>query len=217
MRKRTDTVLLAFSRGKDSIAAWLAVREHFHVVPFYMYMIANLEFEQESIRYYEKFFGTRIIQVPHPSLYRMLRNNVYQPPERTKLIRSFNLPQPNYEDICDLIREDEGLNRRDTYQAVGIRAADSPTRRTAINKYGTINHKAMKFYPVWDWNKARLRSEFYKHKVKLPIDYKWFGRSHDGLDYRFLSKLRQHAPADYNRILEWFPLAHLDIYRREQL
>lgn len=41
------------------------------------------------------------------------------------------------------------------------------------------------------------------------------GRSFDGIDYRFLKPIRDHMPADYERILEWFLLADLDIARRQ--
>ena len=61
------------------------------------------------------------------------------------------------------------------------------------------------------------RSSLRPRGLKLPIDYKWFGRSFDGIDYRFISKLRLHSPEDYERILEWFPLADLDIFRRGEL
>ena len=49
--------------------------------------------------------------------------------------------------------------------------------------------------------------------VDLPVDYEWFGRSFDGIDYRFTKPLSEHAPDDFKRLLEWFPLAELEIFR----
>lgn len=49
--------------------------------------------------------------------------------------------------------------------------------------------------------------------IGLPPDYEWFGRSFDGLDHRFLAPLSEHAPADYQRVLRWFPLADLELAR----
>lgn len=48
--------LLAFSTGKDCIAAYIAIRDHFEeIVPFYMYQIpGTLEFIEESLAYYVK-------------------------------------------------------------------------------------------------------------------------------------------------------------------
>lgn len=55
------TALLAFSRGKDSIAAWLTLRKYFdNVVPLFWYLVPDLEFELESLDYFERFFGTKI-------------------------------------------------------------------------------------------------------------------------------------------------------------
>jgi len=51
--------------------------------------------------------------------------------------------------------------------------------------------------------------------IRLPVDYRWFGRTLDGLDYRFLAPLKAHAPRDYARVLEFFPLAELELFRME--
>ena len=55
--KRTgDTILLAFSRGKDSIAAWLALRDSKlfkRIIPVYLYLVPGLKFEEESLKYFE--------------------------------------------------------------------------------------------------------------------------------------------------------------------
>lgn len=89
-------------------------------------------------------------------------------------------------------------------------------RRIAISRYGTISGDQKKYHPIWDWKKADLIDCFKKHKVKLPIDYKLFGRSFDGIDLRFLLPLKQNMPNDYNKILEWFPLAELEVFRWER-
>jgi hypothetical protein len=49
--------------------------------------------------------------------------------------------------------------------------------------------------------------------IALPVDYEWFGRSFDGIDYRFIEPLSRHAAEDYRRVLDWFPLAELELMR----
>ena len=92
MAEECDTAILAFSTGKDSIAAWLQLRKYFkHVIPYYCYTVPGLEFVENSLAYYEDFFGTHIYRLPHRSLYRLLRNLVFQSPEHMtmpKLARS---------------------------------------------------------------------------------------------------------------------------------
>lgn len=71
-------VLLAFSCGKDSIAAWLAMRDMgIEVVPAYLYYVPGLRFVDEELDYFEQKFQTRIKRYPHPSLYRWLNNAVF--------------------------------------------------------------------------------------------------------------------------------------------
>ena len=81
-------VLLAFSCGKDSLAAWLAMRDMgIEVIPAYLYYVPGLRFVDEELDYFEQKFQTRIKRYPHPSLYRWLNNAVFQAPERSELHR----------------------------------------------------------------------------------------------------------------------------------
>lgn len=54
--------------------AWYEVR------PFFMYHCPGLEFIEASLDYYERFFGTHIIRLPHHLLYKSLNDFLYQPP-----------------------------------------------------------------------------------------------------------------------------------------
>jgi hypothetical protein len=179
-----------------------------------MYLIPDLEFVERSLAYYEKFFGFRIARYPHPSLYRMLNNRVFQAPENCATIEAAKLPNFTYPDIYRIVREKHGLPDS-AYCASGVRAVDSPYRMIAIKRYGPVNHKAKQFYPIWDWNMERLLSEIEPSGVRLPIDYRLFGRSFDGIDYRFLAPIKSHFPRDYQQILNYFPLAELELMRRE--
>lgn len=216
MREKQADTILAFSCGKDAIAAWLAMRGIFEkIVPYYLYLIPGLEFIDESICYYERFFETKIIRLPHPSCHRMLNNLVFQAPENCLVIEQAMLPSHTYEDVRSAVVGISGVDEK-TYVADGVRAADSPIRRVSFATHGPISHNQKKFHPVWDMKKADLVSLFRKFSVKLPVDYQLFGRSFDGLDLRFLLPIKKHLPADYRRILEFFPLAELEIFRWEK-
>lgn len=213
VRARQSETLLAFSTGKDAIAAWLAIREHFDAVhPYYLYLVPGLEFVEESLAYYERFFGQRIVRLPHPSLHRWLNSGTFQPPERMAVIRQAGLPWHDYTDIRKVMIEDLGL-QADMLVADGVRAADSPMRRVAIKRHGPISLRQGRYHPIWDWLKADLVACFRRSGVRLPVDYALFGRSFDGLDARFLVPLKSKRPADYRRVLEWFPLAEVEVWR----
>ncbi len=212
---RSDTVILSFSLGKDALASWLFLREYFpHIIPYYLYLVPDLSFVQRGIDYFENHFQTRIIQLPHPSLYRMLNNMIFQAPENCRIIEEMALPKFGYDDISGWIKRDYKIPE-DVYTAHGVRAADSIMRRTSIKRWGSLNEIRKSFFPIFDWPKARLMDTIKASGVRLPVDYRMFGRSFDGIDYRFLKPIHDHYPEDYKKILEWFPLADLEIRRRE--
>ena len=206
-------VLLAFSRGKDSIAAWLALRDAgVEVIPYHLYLIPGLRFVEDSLDYYEDWFGCQILNLPHPSLYRWLAHAMFQPPERVRVLEAARIAVPGYADVNSLIKDHHGLPA-DTWTCNGVRAADSPNRRTSLVTHGPVNLTTRTQKVVWDWRKQHVMDAIYAAKIKLPPDYEWFGRSFDGLDRRFLAPLQAYAPDDYARILEWFPLAELELLR----
>lgn len=217
--QHSGVCLLAFSCGKDSIAAWLELKKYFHtIIPAYRYLVPGLEFVEESLRYYEDYFETRIIRMPHVSLYRMLNEFVFQAPENLSTIERAGLASFAYEDIDRIIKEDLALDKN-LLCANGVRMCDSPMRRISIKAHGPINFKKNSFCAVYDWNKADVMGAIESAGVKLPVDYALWGRSFDGIDYRFMKPLREHFPEDYERILEFFPLVELEMkleYRAER-
>jgi len=212
---RSDTAILAFSCGKDSIAAWIQMRRYFKkIIPFYWVLVPGLSFIDESLKYYEDFFGSKIERIPSPSLYRMLTNLVFQAPENCSIVEDMELDVDSKDAIVKRWKRDIGVSD-DTFIALGTRAVDSIMRRRTVKKWGALNPNRKSFLPVFDWNKARLKDELRGAGVKLPVDYEMFGRSFDGIDYRFLKPIKDRFPEDYQRILEFFPLAELEIKRRE--
>jgi hypothetical protein len=99
---------------------------------------------------------------------------------------------------------------------MGIRAADSAQRATALRVHGCVNNTRCTFYPVWDWKADRLYDELRRNNIRLPVDYRLFGRTFDGIYLLYLYNLKRERPRDYARILEWFPLADLEIWRYER-
>lgn len=212
-------VILSFSRGKDSIAAWLALRDAgIKVHAFYKFFLPGmlLDLERRSLAYFEDVFGQPIHCYQHPSTYRMLRNYVFQPPERWPIIRAANLPNLTYQALNTTIRSDLDLPA-DTWIADGVRACDSPGRRMAIQRHTPFRTGTGMVSPIWDWTRSETMQAIAKARIRLPDDYKMFGRSFDGIDLRFLAPLKKRFPDDYQLILDWFPLADLALFRADML
>jgi hypothetical protein len=211
-----DTALLAFSAGKDAIAAWLAIKPHFkRIIPVHYELVPGLDFIQHSLAYYEDFFGCKIIRRMHPSFVRWMRNLVFQPPDRWAPILDGNLPselQYSHETILASVRKELGLG--ESFVATGVRACDSPYRRMSVDKHGAVNWQRLSWWPVYDWTVADVDRALGDAGVKLPVDYHLWGRSFDGIDYRFLEPMSRLLPDDYARVLDWFPLADLEMFRR---
>jgi len=218
MAEASDGVaILSFSCGKDSIAAWLQMRKYFdRIIPVYKYFVPGLQFIERSLQYYEDFFGCHIYRLPHPAFFKKMNTGLFQPPYRMNVILDeMDIDQSEYNDlvISDIVREKEGLSD-DVYTAVGVRMADGPMRRMQIKTSGCVIHTKKIFYPVYDWLKADIIREMDAVGIKLPVDYKMFGRSFDGLNYTYIKPLKEWFPDDYKRLLEWFPFAEMDLLRR---
>lgn len=206
--------ILSFSAGKDAIAAYIAMRPHFdEIIPYYLFICPGLEFVEDLLAYYERVMGRKIWRMPHPSLYQHLNELLFQTPERVAVLEAANLPSFDYNDVVSMIAEAEGIDR--PMVATGVRAADSPMRRTSLATHGAISRNTRRYFPIWDWPKQRLLQEITASGIKLPVDYLWFNRSFDGLDYRFLAPLKEHAPRDYAKVCEWYPMAPLELWRYE--
>jgi len=207
-------ILLSFS-GKDSLAMWLYLRNKFEIIPYFCYTIPHLSYDDEMLDYYERFFGTHIIRLPHPRTYVLLNSAAWLPLDKWAIIYRAQLPLFEYADIEDLLARQFGLP--DMYlSAVGIRAADSPMRSVFIRQMGPIGFKRRKYYyAIWDWKINDVREIIAKSGVKLSKSYLYFGSTGDGIDYNFIKFLRDNLPDDYRRVLDLFPMADIELFRYE--
>ncbi len=210
-----ETILLSFSLGKDSIAAWITMREVFDtgIIPLYRYIVPGLSFIEESIDYFERYFKTRIIQLPHPATYRMFNNGVFQYPWNMAVIQACGFLEPTYQQVNEAACEIVGADYKKAVNAVGVRASDSAIRTVAVRRHGVIIRSKQTFYPIWDWTMDDIVEAIQKHKVKLPVDYRMFGRSFDGLYWRYVIPIKQHYPKDYDLLCRYFPQLDAEIAR----
>ena len=210
-------VLLAFSCGKDSLGTWCAMIDvGIEVIPAYLWYLPGLAFVDDEIRHYEELFRTKIHRYPHPSFYRWVSEGVCQPPARLRAIAELDVVAPDYGQTWAAIRDDLGLPQ-DTWVADGVRAADSIVRRASFVRNGIMKRTTHKVSPIADMLKGELMGLLESHGVDLPCDYEIWGRSFDGIDYRFVEPMRRELPRDFARLHEWFPLVDAELVRGAEL
>ena len=213
-----EDVMLAFSGGKDSLSAWIAMLNSGmppeRIYPYYMYGIPGLKFVDDMLDRVEQKFQRRIGRYPNPVLYHWLNYGTYQPPERRAVIRAARLPNFDYPELIDKIEEDYGLEPG-RWRLDGVRASDSIIRRISIKRHGPMKPHLRKVSPVWDWRITDVRNAIAAFGAEWPIDYEWFGRSFDGVDYRFLKPIYDNSPEDFKIIEEWLPLVSLELHRHD--
>jgi 3'-phosphoadenosine 5'-phosphosulfate sulfotransferase (PAPS reductase)/FAD synthetase len=208
--------LVSFSRGKDSLATYLALRDKFDRIACYTYeVVPGLEFVEDSLQYYEQKMGMHIHRYPAPGLFRLLNNAVYQPHDRLDLIARLDLPPITHNLLQEFACGDAGLDYEKVYNAVGMRSKDSVQRAFSIQHNGTINHSRRIYYPIHDWDKQQVIDIIKNAGWKLPIDYRYFSASFDGLYLKFLYPIKLYFPRDYEKICTWFPYAELECLRYE--
>lgn len=212
-QKSDGRCIISFSMGKDSIASYVQARKYFQEIYLvFYYMIPGLSFQEESLRYYEQKFGQRILRYPSVHFYNQLNSCMYQPPDRIDTLNDLDIFVPTYDEIFAAAKSDLGISQ-ETYVGTGVRAADSLTRRMTITKHGAENLKRRQFFPVFDWKLEQIEAALRENDIRLPVDYKIWGRTFDGVQISFLEKVRELYPADYAKILDWFPLVDLDFLR----
>lgn len=213
-----ENVLLAFSGGKDSLCTWLAMLESGmppeRIYPYYLYDMPDIQFVEDMLDEMEQLFQRRIGRWPNPTMYHRLNNGTFQSPERMAVMRAAKLPNFDYPDVIDAIHEDYGLEPN-RWKLDGVRAADSIVRRISMKRHGPMKHGTRKVSPIWDWRVSDIRNAIRYHKIPWPIDYEWFGRSFDGIDYRFVEPIARNAPEDFERIKFWYPFVELELHRHD--
>ena len=206
--------LLGFSRGKDSIAAWLYLREFFNeVIPFHCSSIPHLSFVDESLDYYEDVFKTKIIRCLSGEITSAMADLIYQPLEDEAEIDELELWSYDNHDIIDLLRAQYGA---ELWCAFGINMTDSIDRRIYVKKNQGRNEERKTFYPCFDWSAQQIKKAIDDAGIRLPGDYRLANRSLAGLpNFRHLCRMEEVFPQDMEKIELWFPFIRAQLARNE--
>ena len=131
-----------FSRGKDSLCAWINLRKYFsRIIPFHCSSIPHMEFVDRTLDYYEMMFQTKILRMVGEDLTMALVRHVYQEyPWECDSIDEEIGPIEDYNKLLILsyLRKEYNLPR--AWCAVGISMYDSIDRMIYCKKYKGKKH-----------------------------------------------------------------------------
>ena len=204
--KVTNSVLVGFSGGKDSICCLDLCLKYFQEVqPFFMYLCPNLSFQEEFLTWYEEKYNVEILRIPHFEVSNYLRYGTFREPDMSVSI-------VGVKDTYDYLRNKTGIY----WIAAGERIADSIVRRAMIKKSGPIDVKRGRFYPLANWTKEDVMHYIKAKRLKLPKMSTELGFSFRSLEGSQLSALKNAYPEDYEKILKMYPFAGAAVERFER-
>lgn len=202
----TDSVIVAFSGGKDSIVTLDLCSRYFKkIYSFFMYLVPNLEFQERMLRWYENKYNVNIIRIPHFETSELLKYESFTLPD-------YDMNIVNINDVYEYMRQITGA----FWIAAGERAKDSIIRNAMIKNSGSIDEKRGRFYPIAWWNKTQVLSYIKVKHLYLSSEQRKMGFSFKSLSGSELSVIKNLYPDDYKKILKVYPFAEAAVIHYEK-
>lgn len=204
--KITDSVIVAFSGGKESVCVLdMCFRYFKNVKPFFMYICPNLSFQEKTLAWYEKKYQTEIIRLPHMDVSEFFHYGSFRMPD-------YSFPIVSINDIYQYVRLETDM----WWIAAGERIADSIIRRAMMKKSGSIDTQRGRIYPISEWKKQDVLDYIKFHNLYLGADSRHMGFSFKSLEGRELSMVKNYFPDDYAKIIRQYPFAEAGVRRYEE-
>lgn len=213
-RRKSDSVLVSFSGGRDSLVVTdLCLRVFDRVEGFFMQVVPGLETVEGPAIEAAARFGMKLHMTPHWIAFRLKRYGIYgfEPRERE------DWPEIKIRDIYALMIAETGIS----VIATGAKRVDSIWRKRYLDSTKAWTEV---INPVVGWSKHEIAAYLLSHKIPLPQGST--GRSELGAEEAKaaggidLSKgavclLYDRSPSDYALLEAEFPFVGAIIKQRE--
>lgn len=203
VRQMTDVVLVSASGGKDSAAvlALVAEAKFRRVIAFHLHLVEGLSFIEGPIREQCHRFGAEFVSYPHPDLSSYMRSG-------TLMAMPLPAPAMKLADVWEAMRAMTGVR----WIAVGYKRADSLHRRLMLMRegWGAVDVRRGIVAPLDRWKNTDVESYVRTLRVPLVPHFRVNkGATSSGFDITpaTLAHVRDHYPADWQRVLQVFPFA----------
>ena len=195
---------LFFSSGRDSCVMLDLASKHtpgqFKAV--FLYVVKGLEFQESFLRKTEQKYGIEILRYPSWDVSNYQR------------IHGKDVRRLKCSDMESSIRRQLDI----PWLAYGYRKDESMTRRARIGSLhneANIDYKFKKIYPIADFTKRKIEAYVKENKVALPREYAHGMRDITAFKGPASVWVKNEYPADWQKILETFPLVEAEAFRWE--
>ncbi len=207
VRDCTDSIGVAVSFGKDSLATLdLCCRIFTRVEGYYLYRVRGLSIVDEWSDAIRVRYGVVVRMYPHFDLSRCYANAVLSPHWRGL----GKVPRVKMADIDNHFRHEANID----WIAYGWRRNDSFSRALIMKQCGGFDPGARRVFPLRSWKRAQVFEYLDAHGIPRPPS---LGRKEQsGLDFHpeALAALKKKHPADWERWLQDFPFAGMQLLDR---
>lgn len=215
-KMKIQKVSLGFSTGKDSLIGLdLLLKNGIEVCPVYFYIVPGMTFIEENLAIYEKYYNLKIVRLPHPMLQDFINLCLYQPLHKAKFMTMFYNKDDSYckfSGIMNWYFKEENIDIQ--YDCNCMKMADSLNRRLLLRNKPDIDTERKVIYLGKYLKTSEIWHYLKEQKIPITNDYDIFGRSADNLlNYQYLIGVKKYYPDDYKKIIEYFPLADVEIKR----
>lgn len=204
-RSRSDSIIISYSGGKDSLVVTdMCVRTFPKVDAFIMEFVPGMAIVEERIEYAAKRWGLAVRRYPHWSSLQAIRAGVFCDTHWTV---EDDLPEIKLLDIYGMVRKDTGMR----FIATGAKRADGIWRR----RYMKMKHVSRDVVmPIAGFQKVDVVSYLQAMKIPMPGGD---GKVSSGVDLAAPSILWLHDnhPDDFKKLCAVFPYAEAVVWRRK--
>lgn len=200
-----DTVGISFSGGKESLAIAAALRAcGVSFVSVFFDLLPGSDLTREIPSQWPDLMGDVTVRT-HPRFIDALNKGLWESRKSMRSVRRLRLAGYTFQQAAEDAHPDVD------WWAIGIRGADSPMRAMAVKKTKGVVGIKRQFWPLAHWRIADVRKMLSLFSIELPKDYKLFGRSFDGFESRYTSRM---SPHDRSLMDELFPHWRAECARR---
>lgn len=200
LKTQTDSVVLFYSGGKDSLVLLDLLHSHgFKVNIAFMYFVEGLEHVEKYLDWAKKKYGVQVMKYPHWMLTQYYKDNYY------RFHTNEEFQNIKLGDIENAARKDFGCQ----WIVSGMKQNDSLNRRLMLKTYfmEALYLDGKRAYPLSTWKKQECLSYIKFKKLPMPISYTASNSSGVDLNKDVLLWIKEHYPDDLRKILEVFPFA----------